>query len=66
MDLGESDSIAAVARISQEEVELSEQTHAASVAAGEAAPRRSGRKVAVRDEDLETDPEPNRKLPKKN
>jgi DNA gyrase subunit A len=59
MDLGEGDSIAAVARISQEEVELSEQTHAASVAAGETAPRRSGRKAAVKDEDIEIDSEPN-------
>jgi len=59
MDLGEGDSIAAVARISQEEVELSEQTHAASVAAGETAPRRSGRKAAVKDENTEIDSEPN-------
>ena len=59
MDLGEGDSIAAIARISQEEVELSEQTHAASVAAGESAPRRSGKRALVRDveEDSETEVE---------
>ena len=55
MELGEGESIAAVARISREEVELSEQTHAASVAAGEAAPRRSGRKASVKDEDVDID-----------
>jgi len=53
MELGEGDSIAAIARISREEVELSELTHAASVAAGEAAPRRSGRKASVKDEDVD-------------
>lgn len=50
MDLGEGDSIAAIARISREEVELSEQTHAASVAAGESAPRRSGRRAAPKED----------------
>ena len=58
MELGEGDSIAAIARISREEVELSEQTHAASVAAGEAAPRRSRRKAIEKDEDVEQEPEP--------
>ena len=57
MVLGEGDSIAAIARISSEEVELSEQTHAASVAAGEAAPRRSKRNTVVKDEDVEAEPE---------
>jgi DNA gyrase subunit A len=57
MELGEGDSIAAIARISREEVELSEQTHAASVAAGETAPRRSRRKAAVKDVEEEPEPE---------
>lgn len=55
MVLSEGDSVAAVARISREEVELSEQTRAASVAAGESAPRRTKRRAAA--PDAETDPE---------
>jgi len=57
MELGEGDSIAAIARISREEVELSEQTNAASVAAGEAAPRRSRRKAAAEDVEVELESE---------
>jgi len=57
MELGEGDSIAAIARISREEVELSEQNHAASVAAGETAPRRSRRKAALKDVEEDAEPE---------
>jgi len=53
MELGDVDSLAAVARISREEVEISEQTRAASVAAGESAPRRSGRKAPAQDSENE-------------
>ncbi len=58
MVLGEGDSLAAVARISREEVELSEQVRAASVAAGESAPRRAKRSSAPKDSDLEVETEP--------
>ncbi len=57
MVLGEGDSIAAIARISREEVDLSEKNHAASVAAGEAAPRRSRRKADAKDAEVEIETE---------